>query len=127
MKIPTYQAIARRLQAWNNAQEAGNAPWVPKHELHIREACHAGPSGSGWDKGTQLDFGASTPDKLVFYGSFHHMNEHGFYDGWTEHRITVKPSLAFGFELTISGRDRNEIKDYLSDVFYLWLREETEE
>jgi len=55
------------------------------------------------------------------------MNEHGFYDGWTEHRITVKPSLAFGFELTISGRDRNEIKDYLSDVFYLWLREETEE
>ena len=60
----------------------------------------------------------STPDKLVFYTSFHHMNDNGFYDGWTEHTVTVRPSLQFGFNMKISGQNRNEIKYHLHDVFY---------
>lgn len=45
------------------------------------------------------------------------MNENGFYDGWTEHTITVRADLAHGFKISISGRNRNEIKDYLHEVF----------
>jgi hypothetical protein len=52
------------------------------------------------------------------------MNETGFYEGWTEHTIRVKPSLAWGFDLSISGPDRDGIKDYIADVFAWWLNEE---
>lgn len=75
------------------------------------------PSGSGWDSGTKLDHERSSPERLVFYGGFHHMDEHGYYDGWTEHTITVRPSLVCEIELTISGRNRNEIKEYLANLF----------
>ena len=43
--------------------------------------------------------------------------ETGMYDGWTEHTVTVRPSLQFGFRLSISGRNRNGIKDYIAEVF----------
>ena len=45
------------------------------------------------------------------------MNDAGSYDGWTDHVITVRPSLAFGFELKISGPNRNDIKEYIHDTF----------
>lgn len=45
------------------------------------------------------------------------MNDAGYYDGWTEHTITVTPAFIGGFELSISGRNRNDIKDYISEVF----------
>jgi hypothetical protein len=79
------------------------------------------PSGSGFDNGTQIDRDRS--DVLIFSTSFHHMDEAGGYDGWTEHTVRVKPSLAWGFDLTVSGRDRNGIKDYIADVFSPWLNE----
>jgi hypothetical protein len=46
------------------------------------------------------------------------MNQHGFYTGWTEHVVTVLPSLQYGFTLKISGRNHRGIKDYISEVFY---------
>jgi len=76
------------------------------------------PSGSGIDSGTTLDFDKSSGSKLVFSTSYHHMTEDGMYDGWTEHVVTVKPSLMFGFDLAISGRDRNDIKEYLHEVYH---------
>jgi hypothetical protein len=75
------------------------------------------PSGSGFDHGTTLDLGASTGEKLVFLTAFHHMHESGVYDGWTEHVVTVHPSLSFGFRLTVSGTDRNAIRSYIKDEF----------
>lgn len=81
------------------------------------------PSGSGIDAGTKLD-DSSTKDKLVFAFGYHHMDEHGYYDGWTEHTAVVKPSMCFGYDLRITGRDRNGIKEYLASVFDHWLNEE---
>lgn len=60
----------------------------------------------------------------MFDVAFHHMNESGYYDGWTGHTITVKASLSHKFTLTISGRDRNGIKEYLHDTYNSWLDEE---
>lgn len=85
------------------------------------------PSGSGIDCGTRLDIAASTPEKLVFKTAYHHMNSGGFYDGWTQHRIIVKPSLGFGLRISISGPDRNDVKDYLHECFDQALRAEVEE
>ena len=73
------------------------------------------PSGSGFDSGTNLDWNKSTAEKLVFETAFHHMDSNGFYSGWTHHTVTIRPSLVFGFTVTVSGRNRNEIKDYIAE------------
>ena len=82
------------------------------------------PSGSGIDSGCKIDLDSSTSEKIVITFGFHHMNDGGFYDGWTEHKLTVKPSFLFGIDLKISGRDRNQIKDYLYDLFSFELKKE---
>jgi hypothetical protein len=45
------------------------------------------------------------------------MNEGGYYDGWTEHQVIITPSLQHGFDVRVTGQDRNEIKDYLAELF----------
>lgn len=83
----------------------------------VEDVENALPSGSGFDSGCKFDVSASRPDKLVFTTSFHHMNDAGMYDGWTDHKVTVVPSLMFGFELRVSGKDRDGIKDYIAEAF----------
>ena len=113
-----YVEMASLVQARLNCITKNNQEWKEKHEERLLELCKEYmPRGSGFDAGTKLDFDKSTGDKLVFNTSFHHMNEQGSYDGWTEHSVTVKASLQFGFELTIGGRDRNDIKDYIGERF----------
>ena len=74
------------------------------------------PSGSGFDSGTKLDIDASHAEKLVFTTSYHHMNDGGYYSGWTEHVVTVTPGFA-GLHIRVSGRDRADIKEYICEVF----------
>lgn len=44
------------------------------------------------------------------------MNDAGMYDGWTEHVITILPSFS-GITISVSGSNRNDIKDYLAETF----------
>lgn len=119
-----YCELASLVRARLNCGITVNKEWFEKHEARIEELVkNYMPSGSGFDCGTKIDLDRSTPEKLVFYTDFHHMNE-GYYDGWTDHRITVRPSLLCNFTLTISGRNRNEIKDYIHQVFDCALNEE---
>ena len=119
-----YQSMASMLNARENCAKSGNSDWFDKWSdmLHKIESNQL-PSGSGIDSGTSIDLDKSTGEKIILSFSFHHMDESG-YDGWTEHTITVKPSLQFGFTLSISGPNRNDIKDYLADVFQSVLSEE---
>jgi len=113
-----YQQLASLVQTRLNCIESKNDEWFDKHEERIEALVkNHMPSGSGFDSGTALDLGASDPDRLVFRTSFHHMDGYGMYDGWTEHDIIVTGSLAFGFSLRITGRDRDQIKDYITDCF----------
>lgn len=119
MANKVYRALASTSCAIENCKASNNTEWEAKH-LSARKALMAGaPSGSGFDSGTKLVSGGA--DKLVFQTAFHHMNENGMYDGWTEHTITVLPSLLFDFSIKVSGRNRNDIKDYITDVFSSWL------
>ncbi len=126
--MPRYKAIASRLIALQNCRQKDDeqhAEWADKHEEWILdEVRNTGPSGSGIDCGTQLDFDRSTPNKLVFSADFHHMDDAGGYDGWTSHSIIVRPSLYCDIDIRITGKDRDGIKDYLADVFHAWLTEE---
>lgn len=79
------------------------------------------PSGSGFDSGTCIEEESSGCDKLVFTTSYHHMNDAGMYDGWTDHKIIVKPCLAHGYTLRVTGSNRNGVRQYIGDIFAEWL------
>jgi len=94
------------------------ADWVQTHTERLRALARDRlPSGSGLDSGTEIDLERSTGEKIVLTTSYHHMNEAGLYDGWTDHTITVRASLVHGIELKISGRDRGQIKDHLAELY----------
>lgn len=117
MERKVYQVLASRIAARLNSMKVGHQ-WVERHTDAIEQIERDYlPSGSGFDAGTKIDLEASNGNRLVLVTEFHHMNEMGGYDGWTTHRVIVEPDLYYGFTLTITGRDRDQIKDYLSDMF----------
>lgn len=123
-----YRLLASKIQARLNCLASGNTEWKARHEDAIRQiARDVLPSGSGIDSGTSIDLDRSTGEKIVLLASFHHMNDGGMYDGWTEHTITVRASLIHGVDVTIGGRNRNGIKEYLGDVFAAVLQDECTE
>lgn len=69
-----------------------------------------------------IDRDKTTGSKIVLTMSYHHMDEGGYYDGWTDHTITITPSFD-GIDIAIGGRNRNDIKDYLHEVYYYALRD----
>jgi hypothetical protein len=119
MKIqPVIERIASLLTAIQNCQKHGNTEWEQRHRANLDKIVkNYLPSGAGIDNGTYFDMQDSTPNKLVFRTSFHHMNETGYYDGWTEHKVIATPSFMGRFDLKITGKDRNSIKDYLHETF----------
>lgn len=120
-----YQTFAELLMQRENCMKNNNQEWLQRStETLLRLVKEYMPSGSGIDAGTTIDLDKSNGEKLVFHTSFHHMNDGGYYDGWTEHTVTVKASLFDKFTVSISGRDRGGVKDLLHDQFYFALRNE---
>ena len=127
-KEKLYVKMAGLVMALRNSVESGREEWVLKHTqaLKLLTKDHM-PSGAGFDNGTKIVLEECTEEKLVFTTSFHHMNENGVYDGWTEHKVIVKPSLFSGFVLKITGKDRNDTKDYIHASFVDCLYQEIED
>lgn len=125
-QTPRYQKLFRLLDQHYHCIDKDNTRWRDLTKQSIDAIMQTAPSGSGFDNGTHLiPRGAleDYPTKLKFQTSFHHMHESGMYDGWTEHIVIVKADMHFGFRLIIGGRNRNEIKDYIHEVFECWLSE----
>lgn len=120
-----YSELASAVQARRNCAEHNNTEWFEKWTDYIESMQSHLPHGSGFDCGTKIDLDASHAEKLVFTTSFHHMNDAGMYDGWTDHIVTVTPSFS-GFNLRVSGRNRNDIKEYIAEEFHNCLRLECE-
>lgn len=113
--------LASTLEAWENCRKNDNREWAGKHDATLTSLCQKHlPSGSGFNIGTTFVRSSSSTTKLVFNAPYHHMDEHGHYDGWTEHVVTVRPTFT-GLDIKVSGRDRNGIKDYIHEVFYTAL------
>lgn len=79
------------------------------------------PNGSGFDNGVSLV--SLTPDKVVFFAPYHHMNEHGMYDGWVTYIVTVKSTFT-GPDVTVSvkGYD-NTARKYADDLHRMYVAE----
>lgn len=135
------QCLAAYSQAFDNCAHSDNQEWREIWRGKITEIMDNAPAGSGIDHGTKLCFdGCCTSsstrlsstawgtslgkhsDRLFFHVDFHHLNEDGYYVGWTEHTVVVSPDWE-GITIHISGRDRNQIKEYLHEVYSYWLNE----
>ena len=114
------QALALAVVALENCREHDNAEGEARWEQRIVDIMQAAPSGGGIDSGTQFLESESMALKLLFRVWFHHVDENGYYDGWTEHRVTVRPTFN-GIDIKVSGRNRYDIKEYLTEVFEHWL------
>lgn len=127
MKTTTVlSALASALVARANCIKLGNTEWENNHSATIDQLARDFlPSGSGFDSGTKVNLDQSNGEtRIVLTTSYHHMNEGGMYDGWTDHTVTIRPCLLHEFTLTISGRDRNQFKDYAYEVFNSSLKEQ---
>lgn len=123
--MPVYKELAKACGAYHRCVASNNTEWETKWKEKIDEMVESFPSGSGFDNGTKIDLDNSNDEKLVFTTAFHHMNENGMYDGWTEHTVTILPSLGLDFHIKISGRNRNDIKDCIAEMFELALSADT--
>jgi len=120
MRTTLIQAITSTHEARENCKRSGNAEWSAKHAEVLRHLCTFLPSGSGIDNGTTV---VEIDERRVKLScSFHHMTE-GSYDGWTEHTIRVVPSWQ-GIEVKVTGRNCDDIIEYLHDVYYCALTAE---
>ena len=118
MKLPLYQLIARAGEAVRNCAKNGNEVWLHVWEDLLEQCEEFLPSGSGFDAGTKIEYAGKS--KIILQTSFHHMDEHGHY----EHTVTVIPDLMYGFDIRISGRDKNDVKGHIAYVFHDALRQE---
>lgn len=109
--------IASTCDALHNCRAYNNEMWAKIHTETLQKLEQLLPSGSGVDAWTKILVDKSTRCAVYLETSFHHMNEAGFYDGWTEHTIKVSPEFD-GFDLRISGKNRNQIKEYLGELFH---------
>jgi hypothetical protein len=109
--------IAATVGALQRCEKDGNDFAVKHRELLEYIERNLLPRGAGIDSGTTIAYSRCTDEKLVLLTSYHHMNDGGMYDGWTEHTVTVRAGFN-GLLITISGPNRNEIKDYLHETFH---------
>lgn len=120
MEKKLYSRISNLIQARKNCEKTENEIWFDNHteELEKIEKQFL-PSGSGFDSGTKIDIENSSRNKIILSTSFHAMDENGFYDGWYDFKITIKPDLLFGFTLSIQGKDyrKNPLKSYIFEIF----------
>lgn len=120
------EQISTTIEARENCERLNNTEWHARHEQTLEELADLLPSGSGIDTGTKIDLDESKPDKLVLTFSYHHMDDCGGYDGWTDHSVIVTPALRGQFRLRITGRNRNDVKEYLYQVYEDALRQTVE-
>ncbi len=118
------QAIAETVTAYHNCVKSGNAEWELRHLETLYRLERKLPRGSGVDNGTKIELW-SAEKKIVLACSFHHMDENGFYDGWTDHTITVTPTFS-GIHVRVGGGRRNNIREYLADLYREALSEVTD-
>ena len=121
--MTVFNAIAQNLNGFSMMSEDFRDKREAVLEI-IQKECL--PSGSGIDSGCRItvkDLATRGRESFEITFGFHFMDEYGYYDGWEDYRLVVRPSLLTLLDLKIVGKNRNDIKDYLYDTFDSALRE----
>jgi hypothetical protein len=111
-KTTLIRAIVQTID-WKNRAEG---EWHDRACWRLDRLVDMLPHGSGIDSTSEIiDYKMDKNGNCTmvsFRSDYHHMNADGYYDGWTQHTVKVYPDWA-GVRLNITGRNRNDIKDYL--------------
>lgn len=112
------QAIHAALVAIANCNQTANDEWRVRWQEYItRISRECLPSGAGIDNGTRVLELTSDKRGFVLVFDYHHMNDTGYYTGWAEFRAYVHPTFS-GLEITLSGRNVNDCKEYLHQTLH---------
>ena len=103
--------------------------WSDLADRDLATSINTLPRGSGFDAGCTVDDYRCNDGRIVIVTSFHHMNENGYYCGWTNWTVTIQP----GFDgPTVTVRERTTkwrsaprrmvegMADYIGEVFHSW-------
>lgn len=114
---PAYRLLAGAVVAHLNCTKSNNLDWKDRWLARIDALVKdVFPSGGGFfNTGINLD--KSDRNKLTLYTSYQHYDQNGYADGYTTHDVVIRADLLHGFTIDVKGRNKNGIKDYISDVF----------
>lgn len=126
-----YKALVSVSDARDNCAKTGNQVWYQKWSERLDRLEDRLPNGSGFDSDPHVSL--ATPEKMVISGSYHCMNEVGYYDGWIDFKVTVKPLLLFGFTLDVEAdkmhwpKKYSDLREYISEIYTEALNTEINE
>jgi hypothetical protein len=116
------QHLNDAIVAHKNCIESGNAEWARRWQTVVEYIeRNLLPSGAGIDNGTSVDWDESDDDRIVLGADYHHMDESGYYAGWSSHVVTVTPTF-HGISVDVSedpdyDDDDQGCEDYLADTY----------
>ena len=129
-----YAAIANTQTAYFNCIRMNNTEWQAIHQDKLVEYQEFLPHGSGFDSDPEIYLMHGNSDRIIIRGSYHVMNENGFYAGWAEYTVTVKPSWnGINIDVHVDYENDDEelriddLEDYISDSFYHSLYQEIDD
>ena len=128
--MEVFRKIAGLCEAMKNCRATQNTYWEEKHLARLHEIAAAYlPHGSGIDGQTTVDIEKSGRSRIILYSEYHAMNEVGFYDGWIDFKVTVKPDLVTGLDVIVTGRfgKYSDLKDGLASDYDYALTQEIPE
>ena len=115
-KTTLIRAIVQTID-WKNRAEG---EWYDRVCWRLDRLIDMLPHGAGINSTSEIiDYNMDKNGNCTmvsFRSDYHHMNADGYYDGWTQHTVKVYPDWA-GVRLNITGRNRNDIKDYLHETW----------
>lgn len=134
--MPLYRAMAHRLAQIANLQEAARPlddPFLVEAKQALKDLIDELPHGSGidcdWHVTGERPGGEHGCKKLILRNSYHHMDECGGYDGWTDFKVTVTGDLLSDIDVLVQGRfpaKYADTRDYLCEILTHALKEEVE-
>jgi hypothetical protein len=132
MSTKLYKAIAQAWGARENCNKSGNDEWFRHWDSKISHYEKGSlPNGSGFDDTPMIM--VVNENKIIIHGSYHCMNEVGYYDGWIDFKVTIRPSLLFGFVLDVKAdgmrwpRKYADLKEYIAECYTEALNTEINE
>lgn len=76
--------------------------------------------GSGFED-AKFDFAHSKPNKLILTGSYHKMNEGGYYDGYADWKAIIRPDIldSYGFTCSVTTRNADSLlREYIWEAIH---------
>lgn len=84
------------------------------------------PIGNGINYGCVISLKKSTEKRIVIYTAYWHPNDSYETSRWTHHQIVITPSFEREINIRVTGKNVDNIKEYLQEVFREALMKEYE-